>query len=447
MNSEHLPPGLRVAKFGGSSVATADKLRRVAEIVAADPDRRIIVPSAPGKAHPHDTKVTDLLYLTAELVENEQDTGPVWAGIVRRFTDIVDELGLSLDLGPVLEETRAAIVAGAGTDYVASRGEAIHGHLVAALLDAEYVDAGEVIRFSRRGVLDPVSYDLIRERCAGPGRYVIPGFYGRTEGGSVRTFSRGGSDITGSIVANALDAAVYENWTDVDGVLVTDPGIVPEAQVIDEITYHELRELSYMGANVLHAEAVFPVRDKAIPIHLRNTNRPASAGTVILPRRDPHDQIVVGIAGRTGFTVISLEKTLMNREVGFGRRVLDVFERLGISYEHTPTGIDSMSVVVADDALGDELDQIVEDLRAALKPEAVAIDRGVALVATVGQGMNRHVGTAAILFGALAEAEVNVRMIDQGSSEQNIIVGVQEEDLERAITAIYQAFIPPAADA
>lgn len=436
---------LKIAKFGGTSVATAAQLRKVQAIIDADPTRRLIVPSAPGKADAKDTKVTDLLYLCQQLAAKGQPLGTVWEGIAKRFTTIVADLGLKLDLVPVLEEVRRKIEGGANADYAASRGEAIHGRVLAALLGADYVDAAEVVFFDRSGRLDPKTYAAIKARCSGPGRYVIPGFYGTAVTGEVKTFSRGGSDVTGAIVANAMDVAVYENWTDVSGVLMTDPRVVSEAKPIAEITYRELRELSYMGASVLHEEAVFPVREKGIPINIRNTNRPEDPGTRIVAERDPGHQVVVGIAGTKGFTVFALEKAMMNTEVGFGRRVLDVFERLGISYEHTPTGIDTMSVVVSDKQLVDanltsKIDQVVEDLQSTLKPDDIKVTPGMALVATVGLGMNHAVGTAARLFTALAKARVNVRMIDQGSSEQNIIVGVEEAELAQAIRAIYNEF-------
>ncbi len=369
----------------------------------------------------------------------------MWDTIAKRFLTIVADLGVNLDLAPVLAEVRAKIEGGASADYAASRGEAIHGRVLAALLDAEYVDAAEVIFFDRSGRLDPRTYPALRARCAGAGRYVIPGFYGTGADEQVKTFSRGGSDVTGAVVASALDVSLYENWTDVSGVLMTDPRIVAEAKPIAEITYRELRELSYMGANVLHEEAVFPVREKRIPINIRNTNRPDDAGTMIVAARDAGHQVVVGIAGTRGFTVVNLEKALMNGEVGFGRRVLDAFERLGISYEHTPTGIDTMSVVVSDRQLqlpsgGSKIDQVVEDLHAAVKPDHIAVEPGMAMIAIVGQGMNHAIGTAARLFATLAKTRVNVRMIDQGSSEQNIIVGVEEADLAAAIRAIYNEF-------
>lgn len=432
-----------VAKFGGTSVATAAQLLKVKAIVEADPSRRLVVPSAPGKADPKDTKVTDLLYLCHELAAKGQDIAPVWGKVEARFLGIVKDLGLPLDLKPTLDTARATIVGGATADYAASRGEAIHGVVVAALLNATYVDAAEVIYFDRSGRLDPRTYPAIKARCSGPGLFVIPGFYGLGADGQVKTFSRGGSDVTGAVVANGIDAVMYENWTDVSGVLMTDPRIVPEAKPIAEITYRELRELSYMGASVLHEEAVFPVREKGIPINIRNTNRPEDPGTRILAVRDPGHQVVVGIAGTKGFTVFTIEKAMMNNEVGFGRRVLDVFERLGISYEHTPTGIDTMSVVVGDKQLvsggTNKIDQILEDL-AALRPDSAIAAPGMALIATVGLGMNHAIGTAARLFNALAKARVNVRMIDQGSSEQNIIVGVEEADLATAIRAISNEF-------
>ncbi|MBA3709003.1 MAG: aspartate kinase [Planctomycetes bacterium] len=435
----------KVAKFGGTSVATAAQLLKVKAIIEADPARRFIVPSAPGKATSSDTKITDLLYLAQQLGAKRQPLGQVWDGISNRFLTIVKELKLDLDLAPTLAEARAKIEAGASADYAASRGEAIHGRVVAALLGAQYIDAAEVVAFDRSGRLDAKTFDLIAKRCAGPGRFVIPGFYGATPNGEIKTFSRGGSDVTGAVVANALGVTLYENWTDVSGVLMTDPRVVPEAKPILEITYRELRELSYMGASVLHEEAVFPVRDKGIPINIRNTNKPDDAGTMIVAERDAGHQVVVGIAGTKGFTVINVEKALMNAEVGFGRRLLDVFERVGVSFEHTPTGIDTMSVVVSDKQLTSngnvsKIDQIVEDIQGAVKPDAIKVVPGMALIATVGQGMNHAIGTAARLFSALAKARVNVRMIDQGSSEQNIIVGVTEGDLAIAIRAIYNEF-------
>lgn len=433
---------LKVAKFGGTSVATAEQLRKVARIIEGDANRRAIVPSAPGKAHPEDTKVTDLLLLAHDMAHQGQDISGVWENIAKRFRDIISDLALDLDLEPQLAQTKQVIVDGASRDYAASRGEALHGHIVAALLHATYIDAADVVRIKADGRLDTASYDLINAACQGLERVVIPGFYGKGPDDKVRCFSRGGSDITGAVVARALNADAYENWTDVSGVLMTDPRVVPEAPTINELTYAELRELSYMGASVLHEEAVFPCRSAGIPIAIRNTYDPEASGTRIVASRDTKDQIVTGIAGKPGFTTFYLEKAMMNGELGFGRRVLDVFERLGISYEHTPSGIDTMSIVVEDQSLGARTEQVVADLQGAVHPDNIDVFGGMALIATVGQGMNRRVGTAAKLFTALAEAQVNIRMIDQGSSEQNIIVGVENADRERAIRAIYDAFSP-----
>jgi aspartate kinase len=441
--------GLVVAKFGGTSVATAAQLLKVKAIVQADQKRRLVVPSAPGKAHAKDTKVTDLLYLCHQLAVQGQSIDAVWGQIAERFQSIVRDLGLSLDLAPTLALAKAKLLAvaaaGGSADYAASRGEAIHGVVVAALLGAEYVDAAEVVFFDRAGRLDPKTYTALKARCAGGKTYVIPGFYGTGANGEVKTFSRGGSDVSGAVVANALDVELYENWTDVSGVLMTDPRVVPEAKPIAEITYRELRELSYMGASVLHEEAVFPVREKGIPINIRNTNAPDEPGTRIMADRDAGHQVVVGIAGTKGFSVFTVEKAMMNNEVGFSRRMLDIFERLGISVEHMPTGIDTMSVVVADKQLAGpdgslRTEQLLEDIQATLKPDSLKVAPGMALIATVGLGMNHAIGTAARLFTALAKARVNVRLIDQGSSEQNIIVGVEEGDLATTIRAIYNEF-------
>jgi len=431
---------LKIAKFGGTSLATAEQMLKVKTIIDADPARRIIVPSAPGKAHSGDTKITDLLYQLHELAEKKQPLDSVWDRIVGRFEGIIRDLGLKLDLSGPLNQVRAAVEGGADSQYAASRGEALNGYIVAALLDAEYIDAAEVIEITPAGKAAPVSYDRIRERCADPGRrYVVPGFYGSDSAGKVKTFSRGGSDVTGSVVANALDADIYENWTDVSGFLMTDPRIVPEAQTISEITYGELRELSYMGAGVLHEEAIFPVREKGIPINIRNTNRPADDGTMILPDRIPGEKKIVGIAGMKGYTAFLIEKALMNDELGFRRKVLAIFEGQGVRCEHTPSGIDTLSAVVRDKNLGDKTGAILQELKT-LKPDSVTVHGGMSLIATVGRGMNSHTDVAASLFSALASGDIGVRMIDLGSSEQNIIVGVDESDYEKAVRAIYAAF-------
>ncbi|MEM6550821.1 MAG: aspartate kinase [Planctomycetota bacterium] len=444
-----------MSKFGGTSLADAAQFRKVREIVLADAARRVVVPSAPGRRSSEDDKVTDLLYRCHALAAAGEDFAGVFAEVGERFRGIADELGLSLDLGPVLAEAEHQIglvaIDGGSAEYAASRGEAINGRLVAELLGAEYVDAVEVIRFDGEGRFDAAaSYALVADRLdfSEEGkRYVVPGFYGADYEGAVRTFSRGGSDVTGAVVARGVGASVYENWTDVPGLLVTDPRVVPGAFPIEVMTYRELRELSYSGATVLHEDAVFPVREAGIPVVIKSTNAPAEPGTRIVSGHDPEAAAIyeiTGIAGRKDFTVITLEKAMMNSAVGFGRRVLTVLEEMGISFEHMPSGIDTMSLVVADEALeGGRLEAVKARLREELGliEDEVDHDADLALIATVGRGMSRKPGSSAKLFGALADAGVNIRVIDQGSSELNIIVGVATADYEKAVRAIYAAFI------
>lgn len=431
---------MTVAKFGGSSLANAERFLNAKKIIDSDDARRIIVPSAPGKEHDDDIKVTDLLYLLHETIEVKQDPSAIWRKIEERFRNICEGIGTGIDISDTLAEVYKRFTRGSSREYAASRGEAINGEILAHLLDAEYIDAAEIIRMDPKGRFDPASYELIEKRCAENRRYVIPGFYGAKPDGSVATFSRGGSDVTGSIVARALQASVYENWTDVSGFRMADPRIVADARRIREMTYGELRELSYMGASVFHEEAIFPVREKGIPIHIKNTNAPEDHGTVIVPDRDNHDQIITGIAGKRDFMVFHIAKAMMNDEIGFGRRVLETFEHFGISIEHMPSGIDTLSIVASREEVGSDERSVTDELLL-LHPDGVEVLHGISLIATVGQGMNHALGTAARLFGALAEHHINVRMIDQGSSEQNIIVGVDDDDFEAAIRAIYQAFV------
>lgn len=426
-------------KFGGTSLADARNIREMASIVAEDPARRFVVPSAPGKRFDSDKKVTDLLYAWHAIASQGLDASEPRRIIQERFTGLADELEVDFDIAMHIEEIAAHVGDENGADYMASRGEYLNGRLIALLLNAEFVDPAECIRFTYGGELDPETYTLLGARLGGDGLYVIPGFYGAYPDGQIKTFSRGGSDVTGSIVARATGSELYENWTDVPGFLMADPRIVDNPRRIDEVTYQELRELSYMGASVLHDEAIYPVRDPGIPIQIRSTRDRNNPGTRIVPSRTSTHPLC-GVAGKAGFSMVNIEKALMNRERGFGRRVLTVLEEYGVGWEHMPTGIDTISVIIRDEELGSAGPKLVEDLQRRCLPDSISLVGGLAIIATVGQGMNHHIGVAARLFTALAEARVNVRVIDQGSSEMNIIVGVEEEELGRAVQAIYRAF-------
>jgi len=426
-------------KFGGTSLADAACVRQMVEILRAHPGRRFIVPSAPGKRHAGDKKITDLLYTWHNMARQGLDVSEPCSLIAERFSELARELNLTFDVDAHLNEIAARVTDFEEPDFMASRGEYLNGRLIAELLEATFVDPAECIRFDGIGRLDPVTYKLLAKRLEGPGLFVVPGFYGATPDGHIKTFSRGGSDITGSIVARASGSSLYENWTDVCGFRMADPRIVRDAKWIEEITYQELRELSYMGATVLHDEAIFPVRELGIPINIRNTKEPDHPGTTIVPRRESR-QVVCGIAGRAGFTMFNMEKTFMNKERGFGLRVLSVLEELDVAWEHMPTGIDTLSLIVRDEELGQKGDALREELTERCKPDNISITPGIAIIATVGVGMNHMIGVAARLCGALAEAGVNLRVIDQGSSEMNIIVGVEERDLAPAVHAIYGAF-------
>lgn len=426
-------------KFGGTSLADVACMRAAKDIILANPERRFIVPSAPGKRTPDDKKITDLLLAWHSLVRQGLDAFQP-AGIIReRYADLARELGLKFDVRAHLDEIEKQAGAYAGPDFMASRGEYLCGRLMAEYLGAAFVDPAECIKFDDEGLLDPISYEMLGKRLAGPGLFVVPGFYGSTPDGRVKTFSRGGSDVTGSIVARAAHSTLYENWTDVSGFRMADPRIVPNAKHISEITYAELRELSYMGASVLHDEAIFPVCEPGIPINIRNTKAPEDPGTMIMQSREASFP-VAGIAGRGGFTMINIEKALMNKEIGFGRRVLSVLEEHGVNFEHMPTGIDTISLIVRDEELAHHGAAVIKGIERACQPDRVTLAPGLALIATVGQGMNHHVGIAGRLCTALAEAGVNLRVINQGSSEMNIIVGVEETDLAKAVRALYDAF-------
>ncbi|MBR2257491.1 MAG: aspartate kinase [Blautia sp.] len=433
----------KVVKFGGSSLADAAQFQKVAGIIKSDPDRRYIIPSAPGKRFDGDTKVTDMLYDCYRSAKGSGLFEEKLIAIRDRYQLIVDGLGLSISLKEEFEEIRKNFAAGIGVDYAASRGEYLNGKIMAVYMDIPFIDAADVIRFTQDGTFDQAQTDsLLRERLKDCDRAVIPGFYGSMENGAIKTFSRGGSDITGSIVARAIRADVYENWTDVSGVMVTDPRIVENPEVIDTVTYRELRELSYMGATVLHEDAIFPVRQEGIPINIRNTNRPQDRGTFIVEstcKKSPF--VITGIAGKKGFCSINIEKSMMNSEIGFGRRVLQVFEDQGISFEHTPSGIDTFTVYVHQSEFEEKEQQVIAGLHRLVHPDVVEMESDLALIAVVGRGMKSTRGTAGRIFSALAHANVNVRMIDQGSSELNIIIGVENRDFETAVRAIYNIFV------
>ena len=436
---------LIVTKFGGSSLADADQMLKVRDILMADPARKYAVPSAPGKRFDGDTKVTDLLYRLYDQINQGHDSPPAEAEIRHRFEEIRDRLGLSTDVEGEMDEIVRSLRRGASADYAASRGEYLNGMLLADLLGWEFIDAAGAIFFDRRGSYDAEKTLSILPRILNSVDHaVIPGFYGSLPNGLVKTFSRGGSDITGSIVARACGASLYENWTDVSGFLMADPRIVENPRKIEVVTYRELRELSYMGASVLHEDSIFPVLEAAIPINVRNTNAPEDSGTMIVPMLEavpPGRSLITGIAGRKNFTVITIEKDGMNNEVGFVGRVLQCLAKFELSFEHMPSSIDTVCIVIADKRIRGCIEELIDELHVVCAPDAVEVSSNMALIATVGRGMIRQIGLSARLFTALANERVNVRMIDQGSSEMNLIVGVENDDFERAVRAIYEAFV------
>ena len=433
----------KIVKFGGSSLANAQQFEKVGEIIRSDESRRYVVPSAPGKRFDGDTKVTDLLYKCYNIAVQGEDFGAVLQEIKERYYEIIRGLKLNLSLEEEFAQIEKDFKAQAGSDYAASRGEFLNGKVMAAYLGYEFVDAATVIRFDKNGNFDADKTDkLLSKRLAKCERAVIPGFYGAYEDGTVKTFSRGGSDVTGSLVAKAIKADLYENWTDVSGFLVTDPRIVENPAVIETITYRELRELSYMGATVLHEDAIFPVRKEGIPINIKNTNKPEDKGTFIVESTCKKPKYTItGIAGKKGFCSINIEKSMMNSEVGFGRKVLQVFEDQGISFEHIPSGIDTLTVYVHQDEFEEKEQQVIAGIHRAVQPDFVEMESDLALIAVVGRGMKSQRGTAGRIFSALAHANVNVKMIDQGSSELNIIIGVENRDFETAVKAIYDIFV------
>lgn len=439
----------KVVKFGGSSLASAEQFKKVGDIIRADKGRKYVVPSAPGKRFDGDIKVTDMLYACYAKAEKKEDITASIAAIRERYMEIINGLGLSLSLDDQFEVISENFKKLAGSNYAASRGEYLNGIIMANYLGYEFIDAAEVIVFHEDGTFDAeTTNEKLSARLAECDNVVIPGFYGATAEGKVTTFSRGGSDITGSLIAKAVHADLYENWTDVSGFLITDPRIIKNPKVIDTITYVELRELAYMGATVLHEEAIFPVRQEGIPINIRNTNRPQDPGTLIVEStcRKPR-YTITGIAGKKGFAAINIEKDMMNSEIGFGRKVLQVFEDNNLSFEHMPSGVDTMTVFVHQSEFEHKEQQVISGIHRAVHPDLLDLESGLALIAVVGRGMRDTRGVASKVFDALAKANINIKMIDQGSSELNIIIGVKEKYFEDAIKVIYDAFITNAAPA
>lgn len=435
--------GIKVAKFGGSSVADAIQLTKTKEIIEADKDRKYIVVSAPGKRYDQDNKITDLLYLCKTHIEHNLPYEQVFQVICDRYMAMEINLGVEVDLLKEFDEIKRNLQEGASSDYIASRGEYLNAIMAAAMLGYDFIDSAGLILFDEKGrFLAEETNKVLGETLKNHERAVIPGFYGTYPNGKIKTFSRGGSDITGAIVARAVGADVYENWTDVSGFLMADPRVVKNSKPISKISYKELRELSYMGASVLHEDAIYPARIAGIPINIRNTNVPADPGTVIDSQVEVQkDRIITGIAGSKDFSVIAIYKNGLSQEAGFVRRLSSILEDYDIAIEHMPSGIDTVSVVVSDKSIDGKIDDVIDEIKRKLDPGSIDVFDDMSLIATVGAGMSKRLGVSATLFTALAKAGVNIRMIDQGSSEMNIIVGVETKDFNRAIQAIYDAFV------
>lgn len=436
--------GVKVAKFGGSSVADALQIEKIRNIIENDEDIKYVVVSAPGKRFSEDSKVTDLLYLCKTHIEHKIPYEQIFQVICDRFMAVEVNLDVDIDLEHEFEEIKKNLEAGASADYIASRGEYLNAMLIASYLGYDFVDAAKIVKFDEKGrFMEELTDKAIKKELANHEKAVIPGFYGSKIDGSVKTFSRGGSDITGSIIARAVGADMYENWTDVSGFLMADPRIVKDPKPISTVSYKELRELSYMGASVLHEDAIYPARVANIPINIRNTNRPEDPGTIITaePAKLEDGQIIAGIAGSKDFTVIAMYKNLMSSERGFIRKMTGILEDFDVPIEHIPSGVDTLSVVIDNNVIDGKLDEIVDEFTRQLKPDTIEVFEDMALIATVGHGMSSRTGVSAALFTALAKEKINIRMIDQGSSEMNIIVGVENKDFETAIKSIYEAFV------
>lgn len=433
---------VKAVKFGGSSLASAEQFKKVKNIILSEEERRFVVPSAPGKRFSDDIKVTDLLYRCHGEAKVGMDFTHTLDTIKSRYEEIIKGLDLDLSLDDEIAVIAENLKKGTSIDYIASRGEYLNGIVLAKCLGYEFIDSAEVILFDENGkFLSEETNEKLSARLSTMDNAVLPGFYGSMPNGEVKTFSRGGSDVTGAILARAIRADVYENWTDVSGFLATDPRIVENPEVIEVITYKELRELSYMGAGVLHESVIFPVRKEGIPVNIRNTNAPEDKGTMIVESTcHVPGHTITGIAGKKGFASVNIDKDKMNSEVGFGRKVLEVFENNGISFEHMPSGIDTMTVFVNMEQFIPKEQLVLSQLHQAVHPDSIELEADLALIAVVGRGMKNSTGCASKIFKALAEANVNIKMIDQGSSEMNIIVGVRNSDFNNAIKAIYKAF-------
>lgn len=434
---------LKVCKFGGTSMAEKSAILRIKDILASDEDRRFVVVSAPGKRFGSDLKITDQLYECFNLKQSSGDFSECFSKIRQRYVEIVKDLQLDIDINKYLDEVEKGIKDSKASDYAASRGEYLSALIMSKVSGFEFVDAAEIIKFNKKGIFDAEhTNDLVAKRLSISKGAIIPGFYGTMPDGTIKTFSRGGSDLTGAIIARGVMADLYENWTDVDGFMVSDPRVVENPMHIDVLSYEELRELSYMGASVLHPESTFPLKDTSIPINIKNTFNPSDKGTLILKSTSCNQQpIVTGIAGKNGFTSILIRKSMMNNEIGFCRKILTVLEYYGISLEHMPTGIDTMSLIIPDDSLANGIEfKLIEAIRGKVNPDLIYVSKNISLIAVVGHGMSNQIGTSAKIFTALANANINVKMIDQGSSEINIIIGVDTDDANNAIRAIYKTY-------
>ncbi len=433
-----------VAKFGGSSLADGNQFKKVKAIVESDDRRRFIVPSAPGKRHKDDQKITDLLYLCKQTADHRMPFNEILGIIQDRYQEIAYDIGVDIDYTEDFIEIKRQLQKGATHAYAASRGEYLNGKLLARYLGYEFIDPYDLIVISRGTgrVRWEDTKALMEERLKGVEKAVIPGFYGRTRNDELITFSRGGSDVTGAVVAKGVGASLYENWTDVSGFLVVDPRIVENPETIEKITYRELRELAYMGASVIHEEAMFPAMQAMIPIHIRNTNDPDARGTLILDENliEKRNNAITGISGKRGFTAINVDKMLMNSDQGFLSRLLNIFEKYDVSIEHVPSGIDNVSVIVNDREIEPIIEKITQDIQNQLEPDKLTIHSNMAIIVVVGEAMAYQVGVASETFQALAKADINIRMITQGSSEISILVGVESDALEKGIKVIYEAF-------